>query len=229
MTDRRYGDDEVAAIFKQASETSLPSPPGAGRTEGLTLAELKEIGREVGISPEAVALAARSIDSGLPARSTKFLGLPLSVERTVELERSMTDAEWERLVVQLREVFNARGTMSSTGSFRQWTNGNLQALLEPVDGGHRLRLRTLNGSARASIATGVVMAGAAAAVAIAGAAGGHLGASMPGVAMFAAMGAAMLANGALRLPGWARLRGKQMDTIAAGLVRTPESSAHEPS
>jgi hypothetical protein len=229
MTDRRYSDEEVAAIFQKASETSQRAVPGAGGSEGLTLAELKEIGREVGIAPEAVALAARSIDAGSPARSTGFLGLPLSVERTVELERSMTDAEWERLVVQLREVFNARGKVSSTGSLRQWTNGNLQVLLEPVDGGDRLRLRTLNGAARTSIGSGLVMAGAAVAVAIAGAVGGQLGASMPGVALFAAMGAAMLANGALRLPGWARLRGRQMDAIAAGLVLPPDPPAHRPS
>jgi len=228
MTDRRYSDEEVAVIFQKASETSQQALPGAGRTEGLTLAELKEIGREVGISPEAIALAARTIDAGPPTQPTRFLGLPLTVERTVALERSMTDAEWERLVVQLRETFNARGTMSSTGSLRQWTNGNLQALLEPVHGGHRLRLRTLNGAARASIATGLVMAGAAGAVAIAGAVGGQLGASLPGVALFAAMGAAMLANGALRLPRWARLRAKQMDAIAADLVLPADRSVHGP-
>jgi len=225
MNDRRYSDDEVAAIFQKASEVSL-AVPGAGRTDGLTLADLQEIGREVGIAPEAVALAARSIEARPVARSTRVLGLPLTVERTVELDRSMTVAEWERLVVQLREVFDARGKVSSTGSLRQWTNGNLQVLLEPVQGGDRLRLRTLNGAARTSIATGVVMAGAAVAVAIAGAVGGQLGASLPGVALCAAMGAAMLANGALRLPGWARLRGKQMDAIAAGVL-APDAPAHD--
>ena len=147
MTDRRYSDNEIAAIFKQASETSPQALRGAGRTEGLTLAELKEIGREVGIAPEAVALAARSMDAGLPARTTKFLGLPLSVERTVELDRPMMDAQWERLVVQLREVFNARGKASSTvrSGMDQW--GNLQVLLEPVQGGARLG-SDANGAAR---------------------------------------------------------------------------------
>lgn len=228
MTERRYSDEEVAAIFEKATETPPQALRGADRTEGLTLAELQEIGREVGIAPEAVALAARSMNAGKPARSTKFLGLPLSVERTVELDRTMTDAEWERLVVQLREVFNARGKLSSTGSLRQWTNGNLQVLLEPVASGDRLRLRTLNGAARTSIGTGLVMAGAAGAVAIAGAVGGHLGASLPGVAMFAAMGMAMLANGALRLPAWARLRGKQMDAIAADVATASDPPVQDP-
>jgi hypothetical protein len=227
MTERRYSDDEVAAIFEKASETSQKALRGSARTEGLTLAELKDIGREVGIAPEAVALAARSMDASAPARAKKFLGLPLSVERTVELHRTMTDAEWERLVVQLREVFNARGKLSSTGSLREWTNGNLQVMLEPVEGGDRLRLRTVNGAARTSIGSGIMMAISAGAVAIAGAAGGQLTASLPGVALFAAMGAAMLANGALRLPGWARLRGKQMDAIATEVALLPEPPAQD--
>ena len=54
------------------------------------------------------------------------------------------------------------------------------------------------------------------------------GASLPGVALFAAMGAALLANGALRLPRGARLRGKQMDAIAADLVLPLDRSAHDP-
>src|SRR2546430_5906981 len=35
-----------------------------------------------------------------------FLGLRIGVARTVNLNRRLTDEEWERLVVQLREVFN---------------------------------------------------------------------------------------------------------------------------
>jgi hypothetical protein len=228
MTDRRYSDDEVAEIFRKASESSSQAVPGATRSEGLTLAELKDIGREVGIAPEAVALAARSMDIGAPARSTRLLGLPLAVERTVELDRPMSDAEWERLVVELRQVFKASGRMSSSGSFRQWSNGNLQALLEPAAGGHRVRMRTLNGSARTSIGTGLAFVGVSLAIGIAGAFGGHLGASLPGVALFFAMGAGLLASAAVRLPGWARLRGRQMDEIAEGLV-LPSGSAQDPS
>ena len=114
-------------------------------------------------------LAARSLDVEARTPSTTILGLPISVERTVELNRWLSDAEWERLVVQLREVFSAKGRMSASGSFRQWTNGNLQALLEPSTNGHRLRLRTLKGSARGSIGVGLALIGTSLVVAIAGA------------------------------------------------------------
>jgi len=217
MADRRYNDAEIAAIFRGATEGPAGPQPEVPRDEGLTLADLQAIGREVGIAPDAIVRAAQGLDVRRGAART-FLGLPIGVARTVNLNRRLTDAEWERLVVQLREVFDARGSTRTDGSLRQWTNGNLQVLLEPTDTGHRLRFRTLHGGARASIGVGFVALGAAAAVAIASGLGGAIGDSLSGILLLAAMGAGMIANGALRLPGWARLRGRQMDALAAQIA-----------
>jgi hypothetical protein len=215
MAERRYNDKEMAAIFRAATEGTQSRQPDVPHEEGLTVADLQAIGREVGISPEAVARAAQAIDIRRASASRTFLGLPIGVARTVSLNRRLTEHEWERLVVQLREVFNARGTTRSDGSLRQWTNGNLQVLLEPTETGHRLRFRTVHGAARASIGAGFAALGVTAIVATVGAFGGHLGDAMPGVAFLFAAGVGMIANGALRLPGWARLRGHQMDALAA--------------
>ena len=62
--------------------------------DGLTLADPQEIGREVGISPDAVAKAANALDLRGRVVSRTFLGLPIGVERTVALNRWLTDAEW---------------------------------------------------------------------------------------------------------------------------------------
>ena len=84
-----------------------------------------------------------------PARqpTRKLLGLPLGVAQTVEFDRKLTDQEWERIVADLRETFEAPGVVRQQGSLRQWTNGNLQALLEPTATGQRLRMRTVKGNA----------------------------------------------------------------------------------
>jgi hypothetical protein len=227
MTERRYNDDEVAAIFAKAAE-GQQTPAGVPAEDGLTLSELQDIGREVGIAPEAVTRAARSLALYRPAPTRRFLGFPLSVERTVTFSRRLTEGEWEQLVVQLRQVFNARGTLRTDGSFRQWTNGNLQALLEPTPTGQRLRLRTLNGAARSWISAGLVALGTSTAVAISLALGGHLANGTPGVVLLSTIGLGMLASGALRLPGWARLRRRQMEDIAAGLALQPGSPAGDP-
>lgn len=221
MADRRYNDKEIAAIFRAAADGPQPPQREVPSDEGLTLTDLQAIGREVGIEPEAVAQAAQSLDvrSAAPRR---FLGLPIGVSRTVNLNRKLSDEEWERLVVQLREVFRARGATRSDGSLRQWTNGNLQVLLEPTDTGHRLRFGTVHGAASASIGMGFVSIAMASVVAIATAVSGHFNGALPGIGFLAVVGAGMITSGAVRLPRWARLRSKQMDALAAQVARASE-------
>lgn len=221
MTERRYSEEEVAAIFERAAEAQQTArrhlPPG----EGMTLADLQEIGREVGIPSELVAQAAQSIQEPSLRPSRRFLGLPIGVGRTLDLDRRLSDAEWERLVVDLRETFDARGTVKTDGSFRQWTNGNLQALLEPTATGHQLRLRTVNGNARGLMAGGLGLLGFTAAMLIAGAVVGNLDGGA--IAFLSAMGLGMFGLGALRLPRWAQQRRLQMEAVAARLALAAQS------
>jgi hypothetical protein len=218
MSDRRYDDDEVAEIFAKAAEGPQTPSRQTAHDEGMTLAELKEIGREAGIAPEAVESAARSLAVRPQAGSRTLLGLPIGVSRSITLDRRLSEAEWEQLVVQLREVFHARGVVSANGSFRQWTNGNLQALLEPTAKGHRLRMSTVKGSARGMVIGGVVMLGVSAAMAAISGVAGHFGSVAPAVWIYLAAGLGLLGAGTLRLPPWARLRGRQMDEITSRLA-----------
>ena len=157
MSERQFSEEEVAAIFKQASESESLATTSSGK--GMTLAQLQEIGREAGMSPEAIARAALSLDrSGgmqAQARPQTMLGLPVAVGQTIEVDRPFTDADWENLVADLRVTFNARGVIRQDGRFRQWTNGNLQALVEPTPSGFRLRLKTMNANARGLVVTGL--------------------------------------------------------------------------
>src|SRR2546430_4382767 len=223
MAERRYNDKEIAAILRAATEGPHGPHPDVPAEEGLTVAELQAIGGEVGISPEAVARAAQALDIRQASVARTLLGLPVGVARTVNLNRRLTDHEWERLVVRLRDVFNARGRTGSDGSLRQWTNGNLQVLLEPTETGHRLRFRTVHGGARASLRARVAGPGVTGTRAHGNAARWPVGDAMPGIALLFAAGVAMIANGALRLPRWAQLRGRQMDALAAE-VANPSSS-----
>ena len=220
MTDRRFNEDEVAAIFARATDVRDARQRQIASGDGLTLADLQEIGRDVGIAPERVAEAANSIDKlGSPSART-FLGLPIGVGRTVDLGRPLSETEWEQLVVDLRETFDARGTLRQEGSFRQWSNGNLQALVEPTATGHRVRLRTINANLRAWMMGGIGMLGIAAATSVAAVVGGD-SANLASVAQIGVMGTAMFAFGALRLPGWARLRRQQMEELAGRLAEKP--------
>ncbi len=230
MTERRYSEDETAAIFERAAEaqhTARRQLPAGG---GMTLADLQEIAREVDIPPELVAEAARWLDRGGKPVSHTFLRLPIGVGRTVDLGRRLSEEEWERLVVDLRETFDARGTVRTDGSFRQWTNGNLQALLEPTAAGHRLRLRTVKGNARRLMAGGfAALAGSVAAMIAVALTGGTSDAgALSGIGFLFVMGLGLFGIGALSVPGWARLRQRQMEAVAARLVLATTSGAADP-
>ncbi len=226
MTERRYNEAEVAAIFERATEAQHTTQLQPQLAEGMTLTQLKEIGREVGISPDQMVQAANAIELGGRPTSRNFLGLPIAVGLSVDLNRKLSDEEWDRFVVDLRETFNARGTVTQHGSFRQWANGNLQALLEPTATGHRIRLRTTKGDARGMMIGGIAMLGFAAVAASASAMLGGVDdrGMLASLGTLATMGAAMFGIGGLRLPGWARLRGRQMEEVASrvAVVAHPE-------
>lgn len=220
MPERRYSDDEVAEIFARATEAEQSTPRRLHAGDGMTLQQLQEIGREAGIAPELVVRAAHSLDQPAQPSVRKFLGFPLGVGRTVTLERRLTDEEWERLVVDLRETFDARGVVRTDGAFRQWTNGNLQVLVEPDGAGQRIRLRTLRGGAREMMLAGLGVFGVAAVTALAGVLTGstELAAALERMSGVAVMGLGLFGIGAFPLSSWARLRRKQMDEIAERLT-----------
>ncbi len=225
---RRYTQSEIALILEQAGaaqEIAQESTPGTAvveRGDGLTLAQLQEVGAEVGIAAEFVVRAARAVERGdlVPTQRRTWLGIPVGVSRTVDFGRTVSNEEWDRIVVRLRETFEARGRVQQEGAFRQWTNGNLQALLEPTATGHRLRLSTRKGD----VAARVLVSGLAVGVSTVMwtsmlSRGGTLdvGALVAAAAM-GLFGAASLLSMGFQLPRWARTRATQMETIATSTL-----------
>ena len=215
MTERRFSDAEVAQIFERA--TSGHAVQATRAAEGMTLEELQSIGQEVGIPAEQITRAALSLSPGEGKPTQRFLGMTTGVGHTVHLARKLTDEEWERFIVEVRETFNARGTMTSQGSLKQWSNGNLQVLLEPTEAGHRVRFKTVKGDAPGMLGGGLVIS----AVALIG----EMTAVLTGVAhdvglvasfgVLGAIGIGAAATTALRLPGWVRARKAQMEELGA--------------
>ena len=220
MTERRYSDDEVRKIFGLATtqKTTEPAPPPAAN--GLTLSEIQSIGQEVGLKADDVARAAASIDAPPRAPARTSWGVPIQVTRTVPLPRAMTDEEWARLVTELRSTFNAKGKITTHGSLREWSNGNLHASVEPADDGYRLRMGTIKGNAAGVNALGAVgMATSAVwfgSLAFWGIPGSFADAALfMGPILLSAGSAVTLIANRLRLPRWARERSDQMAHIAA--------------
>ncbi|HYH83540.1 MAG TPA: hypothetical protein VEX86_27340 [Longimicrobium sp.] len=215
--ERKYRDDEVAQIFEQAATArQSPAPHALAPAEGMTLAELQAIGGEVGLAPERIAEAAAALDVRRDVVRRSDFGMPVSVRRTVDLPRAPTDREWEMLVADLRETFNARGKEHSHGGIREWHNGNLHAYVEPTPtGGYRLRLGTTKGNALALNRVGAVALVMALVFFVILFLRGDVAAGIMAPLMFAAMGGGAMGINAVRLPGWAREREEQMAQVAA--------------
>lgn len=223
MSERRYDESETAEIFARASEAHSIEPRPLKPSEGWSLAELQEIGREAGIPAEQVAAAARALDRPPHPAPRRFLGLTIGVGRTAQLGRRIDDAEWERLVVLLRDTFDARGQVRVDGGLRQWTNGNLQLLVEPSADGDRVRLRTRNATAQAWLTVGLAMLATSGGIALMGALTGAiaepglLGSMLP----IAGLGVGASLMGGLTLRRWAPTRLQQMEAIVRRLESGP--------
>ena len=214
--DRRYDEQEIAEILERAttSEATLPSEPATVR-EGLTLAQLQEIGSEVGIAPASIADAARAISGRELAAATKtFLGTPRSVSRIVPIDRALNDDEWTRLVVDLRETFDAFGKVKIQGPLRSWTNGNLQVLVEPDGDRYRVRMRTHKGNVTplAAMSVAFICLAVISLLQTLVDEAGFRGLLL--AAMFGVAGVGQLGYIRATLPGWAIERAAQMEGLA---------------
>lgn len=225
MADRRYTDEEVAEIFRRATVLRPESRVPMAATDGMTLAQLEAIAQEAGIEPSRITIAAREIDapSAAPKRA---VGVPISVSRSVELPREISEREWEFLVTRLRETFDATGKLESHGSLRTWSNSNLRVMLEPGISGHRVRFTSLNAGLRARIVGGSLAFGfGGITTLVAGLSGSEqFLAAFSTSGILAVIGAfvAAAAVGATKL--WRNERRQQFDALAAELERLTRSS-----
>jgi hypothetical protein len=216
MPDRRYTDEDVRRILALAAEAEAA---GSDPERPWTLDEVTRIGTEAGLAPQTIAAAALALErQDAQPRPARWLGLPVAVTRSVPLGRHLTDADWDRLVAQMRDTFAAGGRTQVSGARREWRVGNLRVTHEPAGSGALLELRTRKGDARAFIQLGallVVLAVVVGALATAGVFdGAGEGRRMATAWLLGSGGLAMLLVGALRLPAWARERARQFEALA---------------
>ena len=138
---RRYSEQEIEAIFKYAASAQELASQHQSDGQGLSLEELQKIGEGTGISPEFIAQAAAVLDGGGGSYIVESLfGFPLMMTKHIPLPGKMDDEDWERLVVDLRELFGMEGVLSQEGSFRKCVMGDMAVHVEPTNSGHRVRI-----------------------------------------------------------------------------------------
>jgi len=224
--ERKYQDHEIRQILDLAIGQEDGPAQSLPMVDGLTLLELQEVGREVGLLPDRITQAVAAFEGrgeAVPRGTT--LGLPTSVGRVVPLPRSPSDREWELIIAELRTTFGGKGEVTSQGGLREWSHGKVHAFIEPTETGHRLRLADSNAAVVGIVAGGFVLAFALLIFVV------LLGKENPGFrfavpAFFSLFGGSLAAGSALSLPRWAREQERRMEHIsrhAVSLLAPPGS------
>lgn len=118
---RRFTDQEVALVLQRAAEieerraTTSPS-------RGLTVKELRDIARDVGLSPEVIDEAIRTVHVSGRAPARSLLGAPLSHKLVRGVPGVLSEASLQALVRLLEEQVEATGTVTEALGTVRWTS-----------------------------------------------------------------------------------------------------------
>lgn len=119
--DRRFTDQEVALVLQRAAEIeerrATTSP-----TKGLSLAELREIAREVGLSPDVIDEAVGTLQAGGRTPRATALGAPLSSKVVRGVRGQLSEQALQGLIRLLEDRVEATGTVTEALGTVRWTS-----------------------------------------------------------------------------------------------------------
>lgn len=216
--ERTFSENEVREILDLAIGKEDAPVQSITSVDGLTLPQLQEVGREVGLPAHRITEAVAVFEGrGELVPRGKSLGLPVSVGSVVSLPRSPSDREWELRIAELRTTFGVKGEVTSHGGLREWSHGTLHVFLEPTETGYRLRMADTSLAVGGLALGGMFLAFALLIFVV------LLGKVDPGAkfavpVFFSLIGGGLIGGTAMMVPGWAREQEKRMKHIGSYAV-----------
>lgn len=128
--DGRYSDEEFALILERAAELQDRAEGGAAQlpagghtatgSEGLSLAEVRDIAGEVGLEARFIDQAAASLALARADTRRGLLGGPITTQMDETFQRPLTDGERMELVDVVRGALNHHGEVSEVMGAVEW-------------------------------------------------------------------------------------------------------------
>jgi len=115
-----FNEKETAEILKTAAENSHKGV--ANENPGLTLPELEQVAKAAGINPSEIRKAVDAMESKRQRPDRSFWGGPFSSHEQIQIDHEITAAEWEDMLVSIREFFRSKGEVYSRESVFEWTS-----------------------------------------------------------------------------------------------------------
>ena len=119
IDDKRFSDREVREILKKAVEDA--SPGALVKRDGLTLSELKAIGKEVGIDPARLDAAARTVASRDVRRWSRILGVPAPISIEQKVQGEFTAEDTPEVLALIRRTMGRHGEADQVGGSLEWS------------------------------------------------------------------------------------------------------------
>ncbi len=139
-TSRRFTDREVAAVLRKAVEIDERRGREAG--QALSLEDLREIAREVGISPGAMDEAVRAL--GRRARGPDLLAAPLTQRSVHDVDGELDRDGLARLLRVVDDRADGAGNVTEALGAVRWTSedrfSTMQISLTPEAGRTRIQV-----------------------------------------------------------------------------------------
>ncbi len=114
-----YTEKEIGALIKRATE--IQENTHEFFPQGLSLQEIEDIAREIGIDPKHIRSAASELEHQMAAEQrSNFFGAPFLIEQKRAIRGEISDEDWEELVRQIQRVTGSAGRTTKVGQTRQW-------------------------------------------------------------------------------------------------------------
>ncbi len=121
-----YNEKEIGSILKRAAELSHDDADTGSL--GLSLEELKQLGKEAGINPDFILKAASEVGTRkLQTKEKNFFGGPVSYSSEMVLPREIDSRDWEEMLSKIRLSFKDPGIVTTRENIFEWTIQNMAA------------------------------------------------------------------------------------------------------
>ena len=141
IEDRHFTDAEVREILNRAVSTT--SARALLKRDGLSLSELKAIGREVGIDPARVEDAARAVTLETGNRPSRFLGGPVVMNFERKVEGVFDPDDTHEILSRIRQIVGSQGRVEEVHGSLEWSArgeaGERYVTLSPREGATTIR------------------------------------------------------------------------------------------
>lgn len=146
--DRRYTDQEVALVLHRATQIEERRPTAPAAVGGLTLRDLHEIAREVGLSPAVIDEAVAGLQSGSRRRTGSMLGASLSAKAVRAVDGRLGAHGLNELMRAVEERVDTAGTVTEALGTVRWTSvarghkfdRTMQVTVSPTDDETRIQV-----------------------------------------------------------------------------------------